>query len=161
MLVAHSPLHNVLLKELYASPFSWHLGFSKTYDRVKRNFFWTGMKKAIKIFIAEWDTCQCHKRETAKILGTLHPLLIPSAIWKEISMDFIEGLPKSSGNLIIFVAVDHLSKYIHFFFLEHPYTTPTVSQVFLDHIFLLHGMPTSIICDRDPTFTSNFLEGSL
>ena len=114
------------------------------------------MKKDIQTFVAECDTCQRHKGETIKLPGTLQPLPIPSAIWKDISMDFIEGLPKSGGKSVIFVVVDRLSKYAHFFSLAHPYTAPIVAQVFLDHIFRLHGMPASIVCDRDPTFTSIF-----
>ena len=71
-------------------------------------------------------------------------------------MDFIVGLPKSGNNSIIMVVVDHLSEYAHFFSLQHPFIASTVAQLFMDHIFKLHGMPHSMISDHDPTFTSNF-----
>lgn len=71
-------------------------------------------------------------------------------------MDFIDGLPNSRGKSTIFVIVDRLSKYAHFLTLSHPYTTVGVAQVFFDNVFKLHGMPKSIVCDRDPTFTSQF-----
>ena len=71
-------------------------------------------------------------------------------------MDFIVGLPKVGNKLVIMVVVDRLSKYAHFCALPHPFTLTLVAQVFLDHIFKLHGMPTSIIYDHDPTFTSTF-----
>jgi hypothetical protein len=54
------------------------------------------------------------------------------------------------------VVVDHLYKYSHFFSLQHPFTTSMVAQMFMDNIFKLHGMPHSIVSDRDPTFTNNF-----
>lgn len=73
-------------------------------------------------------------------------------------MDFIEGLPSSCNKTVIFVVVDRLSKYAHFLPLTHPYTTTTVAQVFLDNIFKLHGMTTSIVSNRDPIFTSTFWE---
>jgi hypothetical protein len=87
----------MVLFELHATPTTEHSGFTKTYDRVKRSFFWDGMKQDIRKFVAESEVCQCNKGETVKSPGTLQPLPIPPAIWKDISMDFITGLPKS-GN---------------------------------------------------------------
>ena len=66
------------------------------------------------------------------------------------------GIPKASNKSLIMVVADQLSKYAHFFALQHPFTLTSTCQIFLDHIFKLHGMPTSIILDRDPTFTSKF-----
>jgi hypothetical protein len=151
-----SNLKSTVLSELHATPTTGHSGFTKTYDRVKRSFFWDGMKQDIHNFVAECDVCQCNKGETVKSLGTLQPLPIPPAIWKDISMDFITGLPKSGNKSIIMVVVDCLSKYAHFCALQHPFTASTVAQIFMDQVFKLHGMPHSIVSDCDPTFTSNF-----
>jgi hypothetical protein len=74
----------------------------------------------------------------------------------DISMDFIVGLPKLGNKSVIMVVVDHLSKYAHLCSLQHPFTTSTVAQIFMDNIFKLHGMPHSIVSDHDPTFTNNF-----
>eukprot|EP00253_Pinus_taeda_P014706 PITA_14706 len=71
-------------------------------------------------------------------------------------MDFITGLPKSGNKSVIKVVVDRLSKYAHFCALPHPFTPTFVAQSFMDQIFKLHGMPTSIVSDRDPIFTNNF-----
>jgi hypothetical protein len=71
-------------------------------------------------------------------------------------MDFIVGLPREGNKSVIMVVVDHLSKYAHFCALPHPFMPTLVVQVFIDQIFKLHGMPTSIVSDRDPTFTSTF-----
>jgi hypothetical protein len=71
-------------------------------------------------------------------------------------MDFIEGLPFSQGYSVIWVIVDRLTKYAHFIPLKHPYAAEKLAQVFMNQLFKLHGMPQSIISDRDSTFTSKF-----
>jgi hypothetical protein len=71
-------------------------------------------------------------------------------------MDFVEGLPPCKGHSVIFVVVDRLSKYSHFVSLSHPYSIASMAQLFISNIFKLHGIPQSIISDRDPTFTSLF-----
>jgi hypothetical protein len=106
--------------------------------------------------VRECSVCQEHKHESMLSAGLLQPLPISSCVWSDIAMDFIEGLPVSSGFSVILVVVDRLSKYRHFLPLAHPYTVASATLVFLNNIFKLHGMPTTIVSDRDPTFTSNF-----
>jgi len=119
-------------------------------------FFWDGMKQDVHTFVAECEVCQCNKGETIKAPETLQSLPIPPAIWRDISMDFIVGLPKSDNKSIIMVFIECLSKYAHLCALQHPFTTSTMAQIFMDNIFKLHGMPHSIISDRVPTPTNNF-----
>ena len=71
-------------------------------------------------------------------------------------MDFIQGLAKYGGKTVILVVVDRLSKYHHFCALRPPYTTSSITQIFMDNIFLLHGIPYSIVSDHNTTFTSHF-----
>ena len=91
-----------------------------------------------------------------KTPGALQPLPIPTQIWTDISMDFIVALPKAGNKSVIMVVVDRLSRYCHFCALSHPFTPYSIDQVFMDQIFKLHGMPNSIVSDRDPTFTNKF-----
>jgi hypothetical protein len=132
----------MVLSELHARPTVGHFWFTKTYDKVKRSFFWDGMKQDIHNFVTECDVCQRNKGETVKSLDTLQPLLIPPTIWKDISMDFITSLPKSGNKSVIMVVVDCLSKYAHFYTLQHPFIASTVAQIFMDQVFKLHGMHT-------------------
>lgn len=84
------------------------------------------------------------------------PLPIPDGVWTALSMDFIEGLPRSEGFSVIMVVVDRLTKFAHFIPVKHPYTAFHIAQLFLDNIVRLHGMPTSIVTDRDTVFVSTF-----
>ena len=74
-----------------------HSGFLKTYHRVKKEFFWDGLKTDVQRFVAKCLVCQQNKVETIKTPGLLQPLSIPSQRWEEVSMDFITGLSKSEG----------------------------------------------------------------
>ena len=68
----------------------------------------------------------------------------------------MEGLPKSHMQSVVLVVVDRLTKYTHFMALSHPYTAAKVANVYLQSLFKLHGMPSTIVSDRDPIFTSHF-----
>jgi hypothetical protein len=149
-------LKSTVLSELHASPTVGNLVFTKTYERVKRSFFLDGMKQDVCAFVAECDVSQCNKGEAFKTPGTLQLLLIPPTIWRDISMNFILGLPKSGNKSVIMVVVDRLSKYAHLCALQHLFTASTVAQIFMDNIFKLHVMPHFVVSNRDPTFTRNF-----
>jgi transposase InsO family protein len=88
--------------------------------------------------------------------GLLQPLPIPAQAWDIISLDFIEGLPKSGRFDTILVIIDKFTKYGHFIPLSHPYIAMSVAQVCVDQIYKLHGLPKIIISDRDKVFTSIF-----
>jgi hypothetical protein len=108
--------------------------------------------------VVDCDVCQCNKGETVKSPAHYNLFLIPPSIWRDIFMDFVVGLPKSGNKSVIMVVFDHLSKYAHLYALQHPFIASTMAQIFMDHVFKLHGMSHSIVSDRDPTFTSNFLQ---
>jgi hypothetical protein len=155
-IVKGSPFQHQILEFIHSNPAAGHSGYHKTLARAKTNFIWPGMKTDIKTFVRECQVCQENKHETVLPAGLLQPLPIPSRVWSDILLDFIEGLPISHGFSVILVVVDRLSKYGHFLPLAHPYSASRVAHLFLTNIFKLHGMPSTIVSDRDPTFTSSF-----
>lgn len=114
------------------------------------------MHRSVHDYIKGCEVCQKIKAETLAPAGFLRPLPILCQVWDDITLDFIEGLPVSQGKDTIMVVVDKHSKSAHFLNLSHPFTAETVAEKFMEGIIKLHGMPKSIISDRDPIFISNF-----
>ena len=127
----------------------------KTLHRLRADFYIPGDRALVRDWVRSCQTCQRNKTETLRPVGLLQPLEVPSQVWADISMDFIEGLPKVGGKSVILTVVDRFSKYAHFIALGHPYTAASVARAFFDGIVRLHGFPASIVSDRDPVFTGH------
>jgi len=91
-----------------------------TLKRLQRLFYWKGMTKAVQQYIRQCVVCRSCKYDNSPHPGLLQPLPIPKEAWVDVSMDFIEGLPRSYGKEIIFMVVDRFSKYVHLTTLAHP-----------------------------------------
>jgi hypothetical protein len=143
--------HQVLLMAHSAG----HEGVQKTLHRLRADFYIPGDWALVQDWVRSCETCQRNKTETLRPAGVLQPLEVPSQVWADISMDFIEGLPKVGGKSVILTVVDRFSKYAHFIALGHPYTAASVARAFFDGIVRLHGFPASIVSDRDPVFTGH------
>lgn len=133
-----------------------HEGVQKTVHRVRASFFNPQAARLVRDFVKGCVFCQRNKTEHLHPAGLLQPLEVPSSVWADIALDFVEGFPRVGGKSIVLTVVDRFSKYAHFVALAHPYTATTVAQAFFDNIVRLHGVPCSIVSDRDPVFTSAF-----
>lgn len=92
-----SKLIGLILRELHDGKQGGHGGVVKTQRRLAETFYWQGMLTDICRYVAACQTCQRHKYSTLAPGGLLQPLPIPEQIWEDLSMDFVEGLPKSEG----------------------------------------------------------------
>lgn len=97
------------------------------------------MRADILKYVQSCTVCQEAKPDRAKYSGLLQPLDVPPQAWHTISLDFIEGLPRSTHYNCILVVVNKFSKYGHLLPLLHPFTATKVARVFLDNVYKLHG----------------------
>ncbi|KAG2667812.1 hypothetical protein I3760_15G132600 [Carya illinoinensis] len=114
------------------------------------------MRKDVRTFIRECNTCQRNKVETLHPASLLQPLPILKKNWVDINMDFVEGLPPSKGYIVVIVVVDRLSKFSNLLPLHHPYIALNVARIFIENVLKLHRLSQTIVSDRDSVFTSRF-----
>ncbi|KAL5838964.1 hypothetical protein ACOSQ4_011572 [Xanthoceras sorbifolium] len=158
VVVANDPeLRRDVLAEAHKSKFVVHPGSTKMYHDLKRQYWWIGMKREVAEFVAKCMVCQQVKAEHQRPSGLLQPLPIPEWKWDKISMDFVTGLPLTPQRYdAIWVIVDRLTKTAHFIPIRKDYKLNKLARLYVENIVRLHGVPSSIISDRDPRFTSRF-----
>jgi hypothetical protein len=146
-----------LLHEAHDTITSGHLGRDKTLDKLRRLYVWKGMSSDVEEYVATCPTCQAAKPCNLRPAGLLRSLPVPTDRWQVVSMDFILALPVSkAGNDSIWTIVDKLSKRATFIPVKSTYRADKLADLFIAHIFRLHGMPEAIVSDRDAKFTGGF-----
>ncbi|KAL5739012.1 hypothetical protein ACOSQ2_028192 [Xanthoceras sorbifolium] len=134
-----------------------HPGSTKMYRDLKTQYWWSGMKKDVIEFVNKCITCQQVKAEHQVPSGLLQPIAIPEWKWDRITMDFVTGFPLTrSKHDAVWVIVDRLTKSAHFLLVRTDYSLDRLTELYIREIVRLHGVPASIISDRDPRFTSKF-----
>ena len=115
------------------------------------------MKKDVTEYVSKCSTCQSVKAEHQVPTGLLNPLPIPQWKWDNITMDFVSGFPLTQQKHdSVWVIVDSLTKSAHFIPVRIDYSMDRLVELYVDEIMRLHGVPLSIVSDRDPRFTSRF-----
>ena len=114
------------------------------------------MKEQIQTYIKHCQKCQQSKVSNQKTSGSLLPLPTPSSPWQDITMDFTEML-ESLGYNYILVVVDWFSKEAVFVLCTKEETTYSTTELFRDHVWCQHGLPTTVVSDHGSVFASNFL----
>jgi hypothetical protein len=146
-----------LLQEHHDIKIAGHLGIDKTYESLRRNFYWPRMSKDVYKFVTSCDACQRNKPLNQQPAGLLQPLSTPTRRWEQVTMDFIVQLPVTrKGFDAIVVFVDRLTKRAIFCPTHTSVTAPEVAKIFFNKVFSQHGLPKVIVSDRDAKFTSHF-----
>ncbi|GKA12780.1 putative reverse transcriptase domain-containing protein [Tanacetum coccineum] len=156
-LPCYGDLRNVIMHESHKSKYSIHPGSDKMYQDMKKLYWWPNMKANIATYVSKCLTCAKVKAEHQRPSGLLVQAKIPQWKWDNIAMDFITKLPKSSqGYDTIWVIIDRLTKSAIFMPMRETDPMDKLARMYLKEVVTKHGIPVSIIYDRDPRFASNF-----
>lgn len=149
-------LREMLVRETHGGGLMGHFGVQKTLEILKEHFFWPKMKHDVQSVCEKCITC---KQAKSKVMphGFYTPLPVPNQPWTDISMDFVLGFPKSQGGKdSIFVVVDRFSKMAHFIACSKTNDATHIADLFFKEVVRLHGLPRTIVSDRDVKFLSHF-----
>ncbi|GJV47987.1 putative reverse transcriptase domain-containing protein [Tanacetum coccineum] len=150
-------LRALIMHESHKSKYSIHPGSDKMYQDLKKLYWWPNMKAEITTYVSKCMTCEKVKVEYQKPSGLLVQPKILEWKWENITMDFVTMLPKeSSGQDMIWVIVDRLTKSDHFLPAKENDSMEKLTRQYLKEVVSRHGVPVSIISDRDGRFVSQF-----
>jgi transposase InsO family protein len=133
-----------------------HFGRNKTYAYLQNYYWWPSMAVEVAAFCSSCVTCQRSKPRTGLPTGFLHSLPVPFRPWESIGIDFIGPLTESNGYNFLVVIIDRLTSLVHLIPCTTKLTATEFAKLFFANIVRLHGIPDSIISDRDTRFVSRF-----
>ncbi|XP_071933817.1 uncharacterized protein [Coffea arabica] len=154
--IPHGSIRELLVRESHSGGLMGHFGVDKTLAMLQEHFYWPHMRRDVARVV---ERCLACKKAKSKVhpYGLYTPLPISSAPWVDISMDFILGLPRSKyGHDSIYVVVDRFSKMAHFIACHKTDDASHIANLFFKEIVRLHGIPRTIVSDRDVKFLSYF-----
>lgn len=151
------PLRAKLLSEAHEAANSLHAGEARTTEQLRSCWYWPGMHADVVEYVRCCDVCQKTKSRNRHTKGLLQPLDVPDRPWQSIAMDFVTRLPATPRkHTAVMTVIDRYTKMAHFVPTRDTATAKETAELFFQHIVRLHGLPDSIVSDRDPKFTSKF-----
>ena len=150
-----------LISRHHDDPLAGHFGIEKTRELIARKYYWPTLRHDVEDYVRGCDICLALKAVRHKPYGDLQSLPIPTHRWKDLSMDFVTGLPistdwKGDSYDLILVIVDQLTKMIHYEPVKVTIDAPGLAEVIIDMVVRHHGLPDLIVTDRRSLFTSKF-----
>ena len=125
-------LREEILRELHCSCFAVHPGGTKMYQDLRRQYYWSGMKRHVRDLVQRCLTCQQVKAEHQKPAGLLQPLEVVEWKWEHVTMDFVTHLPRTpQRHDVVWVIVDRLTKSAHFLAVRITFTLKRFCRLYI------------------------------
>ena len=147
-----------IVKKHHNTPVAGHPGARHTQELVERHYWWPGLAIFVKNYVRSCHRCQQFKGQNIAPAGKLQPLPIPTAPWVDISVDFTMDLPVSNGYDTILVVIDRFSKEGRFIPCNKDVTALDTACLYLNHVWKIHGLPTTIVSDRGLQFAAKVMQ---
>lgn len=155
-------LQNEIIRQHHDDPVHGHPGIRRTMELIQRNYGFPRIKEKVTTYIKRCADCQRNKHDTHAPYGEMQAMELPSEPWADIAMDFVTGLPESKDPVTgvsyngIMVNVCRFTKEAEYIPFRDSFTAVQLAHIFTDRVARYHGIPKTIISDRDKLFTSNF-----
>ena len=154
-------IRSKVISRHHNDPLAEHFGIDKTRELVGRKYYWPGLKRDVKSYVQGCDVCLASKAVRHKPYGDLQSLPILTHRWKDLSMDFVTGLPlsadwKGDSYDSILVIINRLTKMVHYEPVKVTINALGLAEVIIDMVVWHHGLPDSIVTNRGSFFTSKF-----
>uniref|UniRef100_A0A803T167 Gypsy retrotransposon integrase-like protein 1 n=1 Tax=Anolis carolinensis TaxID=28377 RepID=A0A803T167_ANOCA len=147
-----------ILHRFHNNQSAGHTGITKTTKAIAKHCWWPGMRKDIKNHVVQCDDCARNKSRGGKPMGLLQTVAEPTRPWECVAMDFVGELPVSKGHRYIWTVLDLFSKQAHFIALPKLPSAEKLAELYINHIYKLHGCPSRVVSDRGVQFTAKFWE---
>ncbi|XP_024016833.1 uncharacterized protein LOC112090239 [Eutrema salsugineum] len=153
--IPQGSMRELITREAHGGGLMGHFGRDKTLSVLMEHFYWPHMRRDVEKHCTKCIIC-LRAKSRLHPNGLHMPLPIPNAPWVDISMDFVLGLPKIHNKDSIFVIVDRFSKMAHFIPCNKTNDATQTADLFFKEVVRLHGVPRTIVSDRDTKFLSHF-----
>ena len=145
----------------YNNQLTSYFSIEKTHEFVAQKYYWLILRHAVDNYVKRCNVCLASKAVQYKSYGYLQFLPVPNYCWKDLSIDFVKGLPilidwKGDNYDSILVIVNWLTKIVHYKPVKVTINAPGLTEIIIDRVMRHYGLPNSIITSRRSFFTSKF-----